>query len=69
MDLIALEPDPQKVENGGLVNGLGGSVHCTQYVGSRFWIDFCCDSDVCLLEKLTAQEPSSQTAAFHPAIV
>ena len=68
MDLIALEPDPQKVENGGLVNGLGESVHCTQYVG-RFWIDFRCDSDVCLLEKLTAQEPSSQTAAFHPAIV
>ena len=53
MDLIALEPDPQKVENGGLVNGLGGSVHCTQYVG-RYWIDFRCDSDVCLLEKLTA---------------
>ena len=68
MDLIALEPDPQKVENGGLVNGLGGSVHCTQYVG-RYRIDFRCDSDVCLLEKQTAQEPSSQTATFHPAIV
>ena len=47
---------------------LGGSVHCTQYLGT-FRIDFDCDSDVCLLEKLTTQEASLQTATFHPAIV
>ena len=29
---LFLEPDPRKIAKEGLVNGLGGSVHCAQYV-------------------------------------
>ena len=31
---LFLEPDPRKIANEGLVNGLGGSVHCTRYAGT-----------------------------------